>query len=357
MRRRRWVIAMLASVVALASCSIPPPGGEDQDELCDLASPDPGVLIALYEDDGTVTYQCRTRHDVVDYEPTPYLQPDTIVSAGGYLWVAEGNGADECCSTLARVGADGQVLDTTSLAPSHGRPHDIVFDGTHLWIALWSGLLVKVDLAGTVVASYPTERQLGSLGFDGTFLWLGHFGSNQVDKFDPDTGAVVASHLSPDPWSIEFDGANLWIAGPNGPDPFSVAKLRPADGATLGTVHLPKRVHRLMYAGGALWATANGALSETTDTTLYRIDAGTVAVTGHVDLWSSVIGRVLAADSTHVWVQGAPGGYPGIMVTRIDMSDLSVDDSYRVLNQVMAVEWDGALTWVLSTTGMVRLET
>ena len=102
----------------------------------------------------------------------------------------------------------------------------IVWDGTHLWITLTSGIvnlptpspdhIYKFEPDGTQADFFelpgsPDIRATG-LAFDGTYLWLSDARHDQIMQVDPEDMSLVKSFPSPGsiPLGLAWDGTSLW---------------------------------------------------------------------------------------------------------------------------------------------------
>jgi DNA-binding beta-propeller fold protein YncE len=83
-----------------------------------------------------------------------------------------------------------------------------------------------------LTTSFPVGATPDGVVFDGGSIWVANETSNNITKIRPSDGAVLGTFPSGgnQPQSLTFDGANIWVTNYFN----NVAKLRASDGATLG---------------------------------------------------------------------------------------------------------------------------
>ena len=82
---------------------------------------------------------------------------------------------------------------------------------------------------------------------------MANAGTNNVTKLRANDGAVLGTFNVPDvPYSIAFDGTNIWVTG----SPF-VVELRAADGVELGRFRTPgSSTVGAAFDGANIWVAA-----------------------------------------------------------------------------------------------------
>lgn len=212
------------------------------------------------------------------------LYPYFSAFDGANIWVANTGSTGSLTKLRAR---DGALLGTYNLGSP---PYGIAFDGSNIWVTFSSSGLGKFDLNGNLIVSYSTcsnprgiafggaslwvtcsmssqvemvrpsdgNSSLISVGtspgtvvFDGTYVWVGNFGSSTLTKINAGNGAVVAtiSGIGTNPAGLSFDGTNLWVSSYQ-----QLARVRPTDGAVLNTFTVPQS-YGLAFDGADIWIT------------------------------------------------------------------------------------------------------
>jgi len=106
-------------------------------------------------------------------------------------------------------------------APNWGST-GIAYDGKYLWLSSWrSDEIFMIDpINENVVKSFSSQSSGSPVGlaWDGNYLWVagieaGGFGENGIYKIDPITGKVIKSFsVSGRPADITWDGKYLWVS-------------------------------------------------------------------------------------------------------------------------------------------------
>src|SRR5205823_1326435 len=101
-----------------------------------------------------------------------------------------------------------------------GTPSGLAFDGANLWVAdTMNNTLVKVSASdGAILGRFAAHEPLsGPLAFDGVAIWAGLRHSQGVLKVRASDGVVLYQIFVPrDTSALVFDGANIWLAHPDG---------------------------------------------------------------------------------------------------------------------------------------------
>jgi len=83
------------------------------------------------------------------------------------------------------------------------------------------------------ITSFAVQNSPLWVAFDGANIWLASSGSNTLSKVRPSDGAILGTYtVGTNPQGLAFDGANIWVANVNSAN---VTKLRASNGATVGT--------------------------------------------------------------------------------------------------------------------------
>lgn len=203
-------------------------------------------------------------------EGLPVGSPSTPISAlvgmawvSGHLWVASSN----------QLGAADDALLTPALSLPDGGVGSMIFDGSYLWIShptgAHTGTLTKVslNLGPDGIDAAPTFTQvavpnavgLNHMTFDGQYLWAAGTalsgGAQTLFKINPSTGTAVdyASTPAAAPQALTFDGYSIWVA-----DLINVARIDAATGARTGTYNASD-ARSLSFDGVQMWVAERSA--------------------------------------------------------------------------------------------------
>ena len=199
-----------------------------------------------------------------------------------------------------------------------------------------------------VTATIPIAKQADWVKVTSTAVWIGSKGPYAVSEIDPQTNHVTKVELPGDPCAgLAADGENLWVplcgktpklarvdlrkreltgvfnVGPAAPEggiavgagsvwmivdkKGSMARIDPANGSIVDTVHLKPGSYNPVFSEGRIWVTrASGA-------GLTIVDATTAKIIGHVSVGRRP--RFLAAGGGGVWTLNQAKG----SLSRIDV--------------------------------------
>jgi YVTN family beta-propeller protein len=107
------------------------------------------------------------------------------------------------------------------LSTGSGNPNGLAYDGTNLWVSLYSSDVVeKINVSTGNGTVYSVGSHPAGVAFDGTYVWVANSGSNTVTKLLASNGFVedtitVGSY----PYGVAVNGINgqnnVWIANRN----------------------------------------------------------------------------------------------------------------------------------------------
>ena len=133
----------------------------------------------------------------------------------------------------------------------------LTFDGKYLWVADYkTDQIFKIDPAnGKVLHKIPTPGfwPMG-LAWDGKYLWNVDKKAKQIYKLDSQTGKILTVLDAPcsDPQGLTWDGTTLWISDAHRNKIYS---LDLSDGTAVKRYNGPaRRVNGLTFDGRYLWA-------------------------------------------------------------------------------------------------------
>jgi len=171
-----------------------------------------------------------------------------------------------------------------------------------------------------------------SIAFDGANMWVANDGSNTVSVLRASDGYhVMTPTVGSHSWGIAFDGANMWVANA---DDYTVSVLRASDGYHVMTPAVGSSPRGIAFDGANMWV-AN-ALDDTVS--VLRASDGYHVMTPTVGLFPIA----LAFDGTNMWV----ANYASSTV-----SVLRASDGHHVMTPTVGsgpwgIAFDGANMWV-----------
>jgi YVTN family beta-propeller protein len=226
-------------------------------------------------------------------------------------------------------------------------PKDIVFDGTHVWVASLTNV-VKISGESNSVVDTVAITGNNDMTFDGAFVWVARFPENTVDKIDPATGDVVASVPVPNfPVGIAFGAGYVWVPRYQSDD---VVRIDPTTNAVVGSpIPAGDSPQTALYDGHYVW------VANADSNTLTRIDPASLAAPQTYPTGARPSG--MAFDGRHLWVAhwsaGTVGVYDpdtGVQVTTIPGVPLGEDIAYDGWNMWVANWSNNTVTKIDATT-------
>ena len=265
------------------------------------------------------------------YVVNPAL-PNSSFSAcfdGTYIWtISDGY----LCRFVAATGAGAGTFNIPSIntTPFHNNAGGFVvyYDGTYIWTANTSdGSLGKFNpVTGANIATYDMGISGGPscMVSDGTNLWVGIYGASiyhtRLYKINPSTGAIITFYVLDSLFgkgtsSITFDGTNLWCVNDNG----VLYKVLASTGAVIGSHFFPTSATVGVYFDGVnIWVPSRdiiGFSPVTYQNNLYKFTASTFTLVGTYAFGSTYLSSYptglpstgeywlgLTSDGTNVWV-------------------------------------------------------
>ncbi len=230
------------------------------------------------------------------------VNPTSAVYDGTYVWIfcQDGKGYRYNSSGVQQSG-------TVTLS---GSPWGAVFDGHYIWVATARnvgghyGAVDKIDIVTRAVVTYTTDvNSNGSVGFDGSNIWVGYSG---LAKFDVQTGVrtfydpsfaggqVIGGAVN----SWAFDGTHIWTRA--GED---LIKIDPATNAIVATVVGIPDPRNYAFDGTYLWVASHGSDS------VVRIDVRTNQIVDSLNIRPALIHDLINLLALYRIV---PGGEQGL---------------------------------------------
>ena len=217
--------------------------------------------------------------------------PSDVIVGGGFIWVAEGPG-----NAVQRVDPTTGITVTFTAGPPGSEPTALVYDDSTLWVASTSfggsqNKISRLDpTSGAILASYDTVRIPRDLVFDGSHIWIANSEAGTVFKMDRTTGARTSYNVGSEPVWLAFDGQFIWVANKFSN---SITKIRVSDGTavTFATGGWPDA---LAFDGRNIWS------ANQLDHTITKLDA----VTGEIliEIPTADSPTALSFDGANMWV-------------------------------------------------------
>lgn len=260
---------------------------------------------------------------VIVLPPTPPVYVWVGFNSGGAAKFAAADGAYVTrrvfgaeCRSILYDGANTWTTDLSSLyktLPDGSSGGDfaitvgafqIAFDGTYLWVpAYWSNEIRKVNTAGGVVASYGgVHRRPTCALYAGSYVWAANADTmvdgSWISKIDPATGGVVVEHYIGyvSCCGITTDGTYVYVSYNDGINDGYVAQFRITDCAHMATW--------TTGAHGTWGCTFDGVNVWTNNRDSYNISKIRVAdgtLFGPYAMNGSGWGESIAFDGTNIW--------------------------------------------------------
>jgi hypothetical protein len=188
--------------------------------------------------------------------------------------------------------------------------------------------------AANTTTSFKVGKEPQDVAFDGRDIWVTNAGDGTVTKLRPSDGAVLGTFkVGALAYGIAFDGANIWVVNTGDND---VTKLRASDGKVLGTFGVGLRPWLAAFDGANIWVTNSGGGSVSK---LRASDGSTLGT------FSVSAPRGIAFDGTWVWVTTDNG-----TIVRLKV-DGTASGSFAVGSRPLGVAFDGASVWVAAAAG------
>jgi YVTN family beta-propeller protein len=219
--------------------------------------------------------------------------PNSIVTAGGRIWVA---GSSPAAPFVAVDAIDPQfdAIDSTIRIPSvvAGSAGSLATRGSFLWVAADSGELTRIDAhTGRVVRridpnSGPTAIALGANGA----VWMIDSEADEVIETDP-AGTITTIPVGHQPTSIAVGDGGVWVTD-TGDD--AVVRIDPTTRAVTSTIDVGEAPLGIALGRGSVWVANSGS------GTVSRIDAASARVVTTIHVGGSP--QDIAVDGRRVWV-------------------------------------------------------
>ncbi len=97
----------------------------------------------------------------------------------------------------------------------------------------------------------PSVHTPAGLLFDGSKIWVAHFGDNTVSKIEPKTGVIeLTANVGDSPIDVAFDGVHVWATNSGSDD---VMKLRRGTGTVQKVYPMGDYPVGVAFDGTSIW--------------------------------------------------------------------------------------------------------
>lgn len=202
--------------------------------------------------EASMIIKMRASDAAVEWSVNVGRTPLSLCSDGLRIWVV--------CYSDNRVdvlqASNGETLGAVNVGL---HPEGIGFDGRYIWVCCEdSNNLYQIDaLTLSIASTYGMATEPDGILCDPPFLWVAHFQSS-LWKFEYLGGHMLIARNEilngAGGSSLAHDGTNVWIT--NGAEN-SVTKVRPSDGAILGTFVVGSAPRGIVFDGDTLWIAAS----------------------------------------------------------------------------------------------------
>ena len=193
---------------------------------------------------------------------------------------------------------------------------------------------------------FPVGRAPSGIAFDGTNIWVANGHDDTVTKLRPSDGANLGTFtVGSEPEGLAFDGADIWVANYGGGGGTTVTKLRASDGTNLGTFSVGGAPTGVTFDGANIWVTNYGAAATGNTVTKLRASDGTNLGT----FTAGSAPHALALDGSNIWVTNTGPNWSGNTVTKLRASDGTIRGTFTVGTGPNAVAFDGSNIWVTNS--------
>lgn len=267
-------------------------------------------------------------------EATVGLEPQDIVAAGGYVWVAHPDGQ------LHILTPEGQPL---TVVETVGGATSLATDGARVWVAHRSGAITQLDAgSGAITAQWALDCAdclVRGLHWDGTALWASNFAEATLHRLDVTSGASVSFPAGADsPTVITADRFGVHVLHQSLTGSVVLTRHDAASGAVTGQIEAGGAFATALLSDGEhLWL----ALREAENGALVRYHPATLA-----EEW-----RVEAApinDLLRVGDSLFSADFTDNTVTERDPETGAVLEVFTAGTLPQALAYDNGLLWVVN---------
>ncbi|MBN1964772.1 MAG: hypothetical protein JW910_09005 [Anaerolineae bacterium] len=262
------------------------------------------------------------------------LEPQDIVIANGYLWVAHPDGQIQ---VLSREGSP------LTIAQADTGAIGLATDGNaHIWVAHRSGIVSQLDAgSGAVTARWTLDCAdclVRGIHWDGAALWVSNFAESTLIRLDMESGSTVTFPAGADsPTAITSDQYGVLVLHQSLTGSTVLTRHDRTSGVITGQITATGFPTAMLSDGVSLWL----VLRDDTAGVLVRYDADSLAESWRLDA-APVNDLLLAAG--HLF----SADFTGNTVTQRDPATGAVVDVFQAEALPQALAYDGGLLWVVN---------
>jgi YVTN family beta-propeller protein len=217
--------------------------------------------------------------------------------------------------------------------PVGALPNGVAFDGTNIWVTNFgSDNVTKINpTTGATISTHPTGTDPNDVAFDGTNIWVTNDGSANVTKINATTGATTTHPSGSGPRGIAFDGTNIWVTntGSN-----NVTKINPTTGATISTTNVGTNPRGIAFDGTNIWIANNGSAN------VSKINPADGATISTHPTGTGPNG--IAFDGTNIWITN----FASNNVTKINPTTGATISTHPTGSFPTGIAFDGTNIWI-----------
>lgn len=275
---------------------------------------------------------------------SPASLASSVLFDGQFIWttVKNPNGG-----VLLKIDLIGSIVSSTDIA---GSPIELAYDGANVWVTDYASSSVTiVNQSGKVLKTIqlPSSANPEGILFDGKYVWVANngVGANSVSKFDPRSQTLLATYsVGQNPDGVAFDGTFIWVTNSYNNNVWKLNRETGAyiDGFATGIFPLS-----IVYDGANMWiGNGNGGGAGATD-----VDVGSltkIRAADGVALGSYVTGyrvRGLVYDGSSIWVCNADDN----TVSRLQAANVALLGTFATGKNPRAVAFDGTKIWIANS--------
>lgn len=190
------------------------------------------------------------------------------------------------------------------------------------------------------------DPDVAGLAWDGQYLWVADFTTEELYQLDPQTGAVLKTLQTPgmyeSPIALTWDGTALWVAT-LGETQDKLYQIDASTGQVLQSFAVPKEVSATGTVDGLAWDGSTLWIADSTEQKLYQLAPGSGTILSEFGLNFAPLG--LAWDGRAFWVS-----QDGPRLWRFDPTSgraSSGPELPKSLSSPDDIAWDGQALWVV----------
>ena len=226
--------------------------------------------------------------------------PTGVTATDGAVWTVTSNPVADFVS-VERIDPQfntiGQPVRLGNVDPA--TPAAIASDGSHVWVAPFSGELTSLSAAtGAITKRIDPGSAPASLAAGQGAVWITDSEADNVVRVDP-MGLTNTIDVGHQPTGIAVGADGVWVAdtGDN-----TVVRIDPETQAVTTTIHVGNEPRGVAVGAGSVWVANSG------DGTVSRIDPRTNRVIDTIAVGGSPQSVVVAAGTA--WVTVDPAVFP-----------------------------------------------